>query len=83
MFQLTKFVCLFDCNLYCLPSWFELKIFKQKEFEKKAPQALLTEADLEAQRLIVGGLTTAFPELPIVGEEDESLAGETLPSIQV
>ena len=49
----------------------------------KAPQALLTEADLEAQRLIVGGLSTAFPDLPIVGEEDDSLAGEKLPEIQV
>lgn len=40
--------------------------------DAKADDSPLTQADLASHHLILGGLRTAFPDIPIVSEEDES-----------
>lgn len=39
--------------------------------ERKADASPLTQADLASQRIIVAGLTEAFPEIPILSEEGQ------------
>jgi 3'(2'), 5'-bisphosphate nucleotidase len=45
------------------------------QFVNLSTTELLTEADLRAQKLIVGGFKKYFPDLPYVGEEDSTLQG--------
>ncbi|HUS55304.1 MAG TPA: 3'(2'),5'-bisphosphate nucleotidase CysQ [Thermohalobaculum sp.] len=45
--------------------------------EAKADNSPVTEADLTADRLISEGLATAFPEIPVVTEEQAASHGET------
>lgn len=45
------------------------------EVEKKADCSPVTRADREAEEIIVGGLSAAYPDIPIVAEENASEGG--------
>ena len=51
-----------------------LDFYKKKDFkisEKGDGHDLVTDADKKSQQLIVNELSSKFPDIPIIGEEDE------------
>jgi len=57
-------------------SWLRSGLGSVETFKHKGAIDLLTEFDLQSERLLVEGLRRAFPEDPILAEEGGGAAGD-------